>query len=103
MPPMIGGCGRLSSWPSQNRSATGFSTADRSWKLRPLDSIRYLPELKAPILLQFAENDVHLPKAWTAAVATAASGLKQVRFCSVGGELNDQATQERIAWLKYEN
>jgi hypothetical protein len=30
-----------------------------SW---PADPIRYLPELKTPILLQFAEDDVHLPR-----------------------------------------
>jgi dienelactone hydrolase len=69
-------------------------------ELAPLDPIRYLPKLEIPILLQFAENDVYVPKARADALATAAAGPKAVRFYPAEHELNEQATQERIAWLK---
>lgn len=69
-------------------------------ELAPLDPIRYLPKIQMPILLQFADNDIPVPKARAEALATAASKAKDVQFYSAEHELNEQATLDRIAWLK---
>jgi cephalosporin-C deacetylase-like acetyl esterase len=71
-------------------------------QLAPLDPIRYLPKLKMPILLQFANDDEHVSKARADALAAGANEPKTVRVYSAKHELNDEATQERIAWLKKE-
>jgi dienelactone hydrolase len=71
-------------------------------ELAPLDPIRHLPRLKMPILLQFANDDEHVSKARADALAAAANEPKTVRVYSAKHELNEEATQERIAWLKKE-
>ncbi len=71
-------------------------------QLAPLDPIRYLPKLKMRILLQFANDDEHVPKERADALAAAANDSKMVRFYSGKHELNEEATNERIAWLKKE-
>ena len=69
-------------------------------ELAPLDPIKYLPKLKMPKLLQFADDDEHVSKARADALAAAAPEPKTVRFYSAKHELNEAATRERIAWLK---
>jgi dienelactone hydrolase len=69
-------------------------------ELAPLDPIRYLPRLKTPILLQFADNDEHVSKERAAALSAAAPKPKTVRTYDSDHELNADATRERIAWLK---
>lgn len=69
-------------------------------ELAPLDPIKYLPQLKMPILLQFAEEDEHVSKERADALAAAANEPKTVRFYEADHELNEEATRERIAWLK---
>jgi dienelactone hydrolase len=70
--------------------------------LAPLDPIRHLPRLKMPILLQFANDDEHVSKARADALAAVANEPKTIRVYSAKHELNEEATQERIAWLKKE-
>ncbi|HMJ06242.1 MAG TPA: prolyl oligopeptidase family serine peptidase [Chthoniobacterales bacterium] len=69
-------------------------------ELAPLDPIRYLPKLAMPLLLQFADHDVHVPKERADALAAAAPATKTVLTYSAEHELNEQATRDRIAWLK---
>ena len=69
-------------------------------EMAPLDPIKYLPKLKMPKLLQFADNDEHVSKERAAALAAAAAEPKTVRTYSAKHELNEEATRERIAWLK---
>jgi len=69
-------------------------------ELAPLDPIRYLPKLKRPILLQFADNDEHVSTERAEALAAAAREPKTVRNYHSDHELNEEATRERIAWLK---
>jgi dienelactone hydrolase len=71
-------------------------------ELTPLDPVRHLPRLKMPILLQFANEDEHVSKERADALAAAANEPKTVRVYSAKHALNEQATQERIAWLKKE-
>jgi dienelactone hydrolase len=69
-------------------------------ELAPLDPIRYLPRIKMPILLQFANDDEHVSKERADALAQAANEPKTVRLYSAKHELNEEATRERVAWLK---
>ncbi|MBA3882061.1 MAG: dienelactone hydrolase family protein [Chthoniobacterales bacterium] len=69
-------------------------------ELAPLDPVRYLPKLKIPKLLQFADDDEHVSKERADALAAAAQEPKTVRIYHAGHELNDEATRERIEWLK---
>jgi dienelactone hydrolase len=71
-------------------------------QLAPLDPIRYLPKLKMPILLQFANDDEHVSRERADSLAAAANEPKTVRVYSAKHELNEEATKERIAWLKKE-
>ena len=69
-------------------------------EMAPLDPIKYLPKLKMPKLLQFADDDEHVSKVRADALAAAAPEPKTVRTYSAKHELNAEATRERIAWLK---
>lgn len=69
-------------------------------ELAPLDPVQYLPKLKMPLLLQFADNDEHVSKERADALANAAPEPKTVRVYTAGHELNADATRERIDWLK---
>ncbi len=70
-------------------------------ELAPLDPIKYLPKLKMPILLQFANDDEHVSQGRAAeALAAAANEPKTVRTYEAQHELNAAATRERIAWLQ---
>jgi dienelactone hydrolase len=69
-------------------------------ELAPLDPIRHLPKLKTPILLQFGDHDHHVPNERATALAAAAPEPKTVRTYAAEHELNEEATRDRIAWLK---
>jgi dienelactone hydrolase len=69
-------------------------------ELAPLDPIRFLPKLTTPILLQFADDDEHVSKARADALAAAAHEPKTVRTYHAKHELNEEATRDRLQWLK---
>jgi len=71
-------------------------------ELAPLDPVRYLPKVRMPILLQFADDDEHVSKQRADAIAAAAKEPKSMRVYSARHELNEEATHDRIAWLKKE-
>ncbi len=68
-------------------------------ELAPLDPVRYLPKLQAPVLLQFANQDEHVARARADLVIASAREPKDVRFYEADHELNADATRDRIAWL----
>ena len=68
-------------------------------ELAPLDPVRYLPKLQAPVLLQFANHDEHVARARADLVIASAREPKEVRFYETGHELNADATRDRLAWL----
>ncbi|MEP6821705.1 MAG: alpha/beta fold hydrolase [Chthoniobacterales bacterium] len=69
-------------------------------EMAPLDPVKYMPALKMPKLLQFADEDEHVSKERAEALAAAAPEPKTVRTYHAQHELNEAATKERIAWLK---
>jgi pimeloyl-ACP methyl ester carboxylesterase len=70
-------------------------------RLAPLDPIAALPKLSGiPLLFQFATDDRYVPTATAQALAAAAPGKPDVRTYKAEHELNEEATRERIGWLK---
>jgi dienelactone hydrolase len=68
--------------------------------MAPLDPVRFVETLApAPVLMQFATNDPHVPRVRAEAYFAAAREPKEVRWYDAGHGLNEQATRERIAWL----
>lgn len=65
-----------------------------------LAPLRYLPRLKMPKLLPFADDDIHVPKERADALAATAAEPKTVRVYHAKHELNEDATRDRIDWLR---
>lgn len=69
-------------------------------ELAPLDPVKWLPELRGPLLLQFADNDEHVSTARREQLVAAAPTGAESRVYKAGHELNEQATRDRLAWLR---
>jgi dienelactone hydrolase len=69
-------------------------------ELAPLDPVKWVPKLRGPVLMQFADNDEHVSTARREQLAAAAPKGTDVRLYKAGHELNDTATAERLAWLR---
>lgn len=69
-------------------------------ELAPLDPSRFLPRLRGPLLMQFADKDEHVPAAQREVLVAAAPKGADVRVYQAGHELNEAATRDRIAWLQ---
>ena len=70
-------------------------------RLAPLDPIRYMPQLgAAPVLLQFAKEDSYVPREKAEALYAAARGPKKILWYDAGHGLNQQASADRMAWLR---
>lgn len=68
--------------------------------MSPLDPITCIPHLApAPLYFQFANQDEHVPLDRAAEFYAAAPNPKQIDYYEAGHELNEQAQQDRIAWL----
>jgi len=69
-------------------------------QMAPIDPIRHVGNLSpAPVLFQFASNDVHIPRERAEEFFAAAGEPKEIRWYQAGHGLNEEATQERIVWL----
>jgi dienelactone hydrolase len=69
-------------------------------ELAPLDPVRWLPRLRGPLLMQFADSDEHVSDARREMLAAAAPQGSEVRLYKAGHELNEEATRDRVAWLR---
>ena len=69
-------------------------------ELAPLDPIAWLPALRVPLLLQFADADEHVPAPRRERLIAAAPTGADARVYQAGHELNDAATRDRLAWLR---
>ena len=69
-------------------------------ELAPLDPVRWLPKLKGPLLMQFADNDEHVSAERRERLVAAAPKGADVRVYKSGHELNEEATRDRLAWLR---
>lgn len=70
-------------------------------QMSPFDPITHIPNLApAPILFQFGDDDFHVPLERTEEFFAAANEPKEKRIHKSGHGLNENASQERRAWLK---
>jgi len=69
-------------------------------QLAPLDPVKWVPKLRGPVLMQFADTDEHVSTARRELLAEAAPKGADVRVYKAGHELNPQATRERLEWLR---
>jgi dienelactone hydrolase len=69
-------------------------------ELAPLDPVVWLTKLRVPLLMQFADDDEHVSTARREQLRAAAPKGADVRVYKAGHELNDEATRERLAWLR---
>jgi dienelactone hydrolase len=69
-------------------------------ELAPLDPVDWIGRLAVPLLLQFADNDEHVPAPRRELLIKAAPKGADTRIYKAGHELNDEATRDRIAWLR---
>ena len=68
--------------------------------LAPLDPVKWVAKLRGPVLMQFADTDEHVSTARREQLSAAAPKGTDVRLYKAGHELNDEATRDRLAWLK---
>jgi cephalosporin-C deacetylase-like acetyl esterase len=68
-------------------------------QLAPLDPVRWLPRLRGPVLMQFADTDEHVSTARREQLAAAAPQGTEVRVYKAGHELSEESTRERLEWL----
>jgi predicted esterase len=69
-------------------------------ELAPLDPVKWVPRLRGPVLMQFADNDEHVSTARREQLAAAAPTGAEVHVYKAGHELSDEATRDRLAWLR---
>ena len=69
-------------------------------ELAPLDPVKWVPRLRGPLLMQFADTDEHVSTERRELLAAAAPKGSDVRVYKAGHELNEQATRERLTWLR---
>ena len=66
-----------------------------------IDPITHVPNLSpAEVFFQFATDDFHVPKERAEEFFAAANDPKEMKWYDAKHGLNEQATQDRIAWLK---
>ena len=70
-------------------------------ELAPLDPVVWLTKLRVPLLMQFADSDEHVSTARREQLRAAAPKGADVRVYKAGHELNEEATRERLAWLRH--
>ena len=69
-------------------------------EMTSLDPVGHVGRLSpAPVLFQFGSNDPHVPVERAETFFDAAREPKEVLWYEVGHELNDEARQDRTAWL----
>ncbi len=66
-------------------------------EIDPVTHVRNLSP--APILFQFATDDFHVPRERAEEFFAAAREPKEIRWYQAGHGLNEEARQERMAWL----
>jgi len=66
----------------------------------PIDPVRWVPKLRGPVLMQFADTDEHVSTARREQLTAAAPKGAEVRVYKAGHELSDESTRERLAWLR---
>lgn len=92
---------RFSDWFLYYPSLKGAAREAFIQSFQPYDPINQVAKLSpAPILFQFAEDDFHVPVERARSFYGAANEPKELRWYKAGHGLNQQAADDRMAWLK---
>ena len=91
---------RFSDWYLYFPKLEGAARAEFISQMSELDPITHVANLApAPILFQFSTNDFHVLRERAQEFFNAAREPKELKWYDAGHGLNDNATQERQAWL----
>ena len=96
----MAGTASFSDWFLYGPKLEGAAREEFVKELAPLDPVKWVPRLRGPLLMQFADSDEHVPTARREQLAGAAPQGTEVRVYKAGHELNDEATRDRLAWLR---
>jgi dienelactone hydrolase len=70
-------------------------------QMSDVDPIVHIPKLSpAPVFFQFGTDDFHVPKERAEEFFAAAREPKEIKWYEAGHGLNQEATEDRISWLK---
>jgi dienelactone hydrolase len=70
-------------------------------EMADLDPISHIASLSpAPVLFQFAMDDPHVPRERAIELIDAAAQPKAAKWYQAGHGLNDEATRDRVLWLR---
>ncbi|MCX6620525.1 MAG: hypothetical protein NTY38_05520 [Acidobacteria bacterium] len=88
-------------WYLLGSKKTGAARQAVRDELGPLDPLRNLAAgAPAPIYLQFGRNDRYVPVDRARELAASAAEPKKAQWYEAGHELNEEASRDRIAWLR---
>lgn len=91
---------RFPDWYLYFPKLEGDARAEFISQMSELDPITHVANLApAPILFQLSTNDFHVPRERAQEFFNAAREPKELKWYDAGHGLNDNATQERQAWL----
>jgi cephalosporin-C deacetylase-like acetyl esterase len=96
----MAGTASFTDWFLYGPKLEGEARAQFINQLAPLDPVKWVPRLRGPVLMQFADNDEHVSTARREALAAAAPQGADVRVYKAGHELSDESTRERLEWLR---
>ncbi len=92
---------RFPDWYLYFPKLEGDARAEFISQMSELDPITHIANLApAPILFQCSTNDFHVPRERAEEFFNAAREPKELKWYNAGHGLNEQATQERLAWLQ---
>lgn len=92
---------RFPDWYLYLPKLEGEARASFIRQMSEIDPITHISNLSpAPIFFQFATDDPHVPKEWAQEFFIAAKEPKEMKWYQAGHGLNEEATQDRKAWLK---
>jgi dienelactone hydrolase len=97
---LMAGTPRFPDWYLYYPRLEGAERAAYIERMASLDPIAHVARLApAPLLFQFGHGDPHVPEQRGQDFYDAAGKPKLIRWYDCGHGLNDQATEDRIAWL----
>ena len=91
---------RFPDWYLYYPKLEGLEREEYIRSFEPFDPITHVASLSpAPVLFQFADDDFHVSVERAQAFFEAASHPKEICWYQAGHGLNDQAAEERVAWI----
>ncbi len=90
----------FSDWFLLGRKVSGLKGIAVIQSLSGLDPVGFIGDFSGPVLFQFAENDRYVPREKAEEFFRAAKEPKKILWYEAGHGLNDQASKDRMEWLR---